>query len=315
MTILNVSGEFSSRLDRYLKKLYPDLTQGIIERALRLKKITVNSHKIEAGYRVQQSDQIFIDNSLTLESPKPHKQNFSNSTKVLADKLLNDYLIYQDDYLLAINKPSGLATQAGSKISLSIDDALQYLNLKGGGYKLVHRLDKDTSGILLIAASYESSVKLGKAFYEKIINKTYWALTLGTLKKNAGEISGMIAKNRGGVYQTVQNDPEAGKLAVTHYRVIKTFSHLGNTISLIEFTPLTGRTHQLRFHAKMLNSPIIGDTKYGNLTSNSLSKELLLHAKKIILPSQIFDKEVVVEALLPNYFQRYLDLISHANLG
>ncbi|XVN43388.1 MAG: RluA family pseudouridine synthase [Candidatus Rickettsia vulgarisii] len=306
MTILNIETELPIRLDCYLKKLYPNLTQGIIQQALRQKKITVNLAKVEASVRVNSGDQIFIDDSLNLVVPENDKKVFSVAVKTLANKLLTEYLIYQDDNLLAINKPSSIATQGGSKISLSIDDALQYLNSLGGDFRLVHRLDKDTSGILLVAKNYSSSVKLMKAFQEKLITKTYLAVTLGKLSKQEGEVSGMISKSRGGSYEIMKNDEENGKLAITHYKLLE-FQKKSN-ISLIKFTPLTGRMHQLRFHAKMLGCPIIGDVKYGSRESIVLSKNMLLHAKKIILPAEVFGKEIIIEADLPRYFCNILKI-------
>ncbi len=348
MAILNVDLELPCRLDRYLKKLYPSLTQGVIERALRFKRIMVNSCKVEANLRINVGDKIFIEDSLNLQTLKTSDRIFTSSAIKLAGKLLKDYLIYQDDWFIAINKPSGLATQGGSKITLSIDDALQYLNGRGADFKLVHRLDKDTSGILLIAKNYASSIKLVKAFQEKDIQKTYIAVVLGKLPQSEGEISGMIGKNRGGAYETVQNDEENGKLSITRYKFLKNldsrplaklvyaqgfvgdtsprtaayssvredssaastyklaaeveFCKRSNGLTLVEFTPLTGRMHQLRFHAKMLACPILGDRKYGTLEAIALSKEMLLHAKKIILPEKIFGKEIIIDTSLPSYF-------------
>jgi 23S rRNA pseudouridine955/2504/2580 synthase len=365
MAILNVDIELPCRLDRYLKKLYPSLTQGMVERALRFKQIMVNSCKVAANLRINAGDQIFIEDSLNLEPQKASDRVFSSSAIILAGKLMKDYLVYQDEWLIAINKPVGLATQSGSKISLSIDDALQYLNSQGADLKLVHRLDKDTSGILLIAKNYASSIKLMKAFKEKNIQKTYIAVVLGNLPQHEGEISGMIGKNRGGVYETVQNDEEHGKLAITRYKLLKNLNIANPTnitpnsqtslreatlaatkqsrkvirngllrrltsprndasllwlnanrvscngltnkdLTLVEFTPLTGRMHQLRFHAKMLGCPIIGDTKYGTQEAIALSKEMLLHAKRIILPEKIFGKEIIINIDLPGYFYPHL---------
>jgi 23S rRNA pseudouridine955/2504/2580 synthase len=105
------------------------------------------------------------------------------------------------------------------------------------------------------------------------------------------------------VYEIVQNNIENGKLAITHYKLLK---NLNNGLSLVEFTPLTGRMHQLRLHAKMLDCPIIGDVKYGNHQSIALSKKMLLHAKKLVLPKEIFGKEIIINSELPEYFVKYI---------
>ncbi len=299
MSIIKVDCLLPCRLDRYLKRLYPSLTQGIIERALRLKQIMVNSSKVEANLRVNSGDEIFLDDKLSLPTVVTSNKVFSNAAIILANKLLTEYLIYQNEWFIAINKPAGLATQGGSKISLSIDEALQYLNSKGADFKLVHRLDKETSGILLIAKNYLASAKLTKGFHDKVIQKTYLAISLGAPPHKEGEISGMIGKNKDGAYQIVRNDEEDGKLAITRYKLLK---KLDNNLSLIEFSPLTGRMHQLRFHAKMLSCPIIGDPKYGSPESRELSRQMLLHAKRVILPADLFGEEIIIDTELPKYF-------------
>ncbi|WP_342269906.1 RluA family pseudouridine synthase [Rickettsia endosymbiont of Orchestes rusci] len=296
--IIKVDVTIPCRLDKYLRRLYPKLTQGIIERALRQKQIIVNGHKAEASLRVGESEEIFINDKLNLPKNFPQEETskiiFSDSVIKLASKITEDYLTYENEHFIAINKPAGLATQGGTKINLSIDDALKYLN-----YKLVHRLDRETSGLLLIAKNYETSVKLTDAFKEKLISKTYIAVVFGRPLENLGEIRGLIGKKRDGAYEIVTSDNENGKLAITHYKLLKP---LNNNLSLIEFTPITGRMHQLRFHAKLLNCPIVGDTKYGSAQSSSYSKHMLLHASKIVLHKKIFGEEITLEAKLPNYF-------------
>jgi 23S rRNA pseudouridine955/2504/2580 synthase len=295
-----------TRLDRYLRRIYQNLTQGTIEKMLRTGDIKVNNKKTEASFRVVATDVISLPESLDLDKSVTIQRSFSSNVVKLAEKMMGSYLIYNSDEFISINKPSGLATQGGSKISLSIDDAIFYLNQRDmSEFKLVHRLDKETSGVFLIAKNYLAALKLTQAFKDKIITKTYLAVTLGKPLKTEGEISNYIAKNRNGAYEIVQEDLEFGKLAVTKYELIKSF---GN-VSLIKFTPLTGRMHQLRLHSLLLGCPIIGDSKYGNNISSIMSKKMLLHAKTIILPEQIFGKEIKIESPLPVYFNRFLDNI------
>lgn len=292
--IIKVDTTIPCRLDKYLRRLYPKLTQGIIERALRQKQIIVNGYKAEASLRIGESDEIFINDKLNLPQEETLEVIFSDSVIKLASKITKDYLIYENEHFIAINKPAGLATQGGTKINLSIDDALKYLN-----YKLVHRLDKETSGLLIIAKNYESSVKLVNAFKEKLIAKTYIAVVFGRPLEDSGEIRGLIGKKRDGAYEIVDIDNENGKLAITYYKLLKP---LNNNLSLIEFTLITGRMHQLRFHAKLLNCPIVGDTKYGMAQPPLHSKYMLLHASKVVLHEKIFGEEITLEAKLPNYF-------------
>ena len=300
MILLTVNTALPVRLDRYLTKLYPTLTQGILQKALRFGFIKVNYKKSSTNIRVVNSDIISVDNEkLTLREKDSSEQYFSPSVIKLANKILNDYLIFNDEDLIAINKPVGLATQGGSKINLSINDALCYLNQNGYDLRLVHRLDKETSGILLIAKNYLASTKLTKAFQEKQIHKTYIAVTLGRPNKPNGEISGLIGKNKDGAFEIVKEDALNGKIAITQYKLLKTIGDC----SVIEFTPLTGRTHQIRFHAKSMNCPIIGDSKYGNLESRSLSKYMQLHASSVILDKEIFGALIRIDAKLPCYFK------------
>ena len=297
--IIYVNTPIPSRLDRYLKRLYPLLTQGVIEKALRQKQITVNSQRSEASLRVKGGDEIYINDKFNLPIKQPEKLVFTDPEIKLAKKIITDYLIYEDGNLIAINKPPGLATQGGSKINLSVDGALKYLNSKGGNFKLVHRLDKETSGLLLIAKNYLSSVKLHDAFKEKMVIKTYLAVTYGKPIKDAGEVRSNIEQSKGSTPKITHIDDAISKLAITHYKLLKS---LDNNLFLIEFTPVTGRMHQLRLHAKLLGCPIFGDDKYGNKEIMPYSKYMFLHANNICLSEKIFGKEINLEAKLPFYF-------------
>lgn len=298
--------EIPTRLDRYLRRLYPKLTQGILEKLLRSSKLKVNNHKTPAGYRVSNGDIIHFDKTLDLSSFTDDNNNeFSVNELVvnLSDKILNDYLLYEDDNMIIINKPSFLPVQNGTKINISIQDALLYLNNnKNFDLRIVHRLDKDTSGILIIAKNYLSSFYLTKSFKEKLITKTYQALVQGIPKKSSGIISNFIAKYDGEIRE-VKSDFQDAKEAITKYKVIWN----KNNISLIEFAPITGRMHQLRLHAKILNCPIIGDKKYNTLDNKLFSKYMLLHAKTISIPSNIFGKEIIITSELPKYFLNFIN--------
>jgi 23S rRNA pseudouridine955/2504/2580 synthase len=308
MICITVSVEIPSRLDRYLRRNYPELTQGIIEQLLRKGQIKLNDRKVHAGIRVVNGDEILIQDKASLKfnslSSSSIEQVFSPAVKNLAGKLLQEYQLYADANLLAINKPHGLATQGGSKIRLSIQDALCYLNTQGNDFKLVHRLDKDTSGLLLIARNYLAAYQLTTAFFNKTIKKIYLAIVHGQPSQSSGEIQGIIAKNRTGVYEKVTDDNN-GKLAITQYKVLTT----NGKISLIEFIPLTGRMHQLRFHALKLGCPIIGDKKY---STSTIKHELpmLLHARKIIIPASLWGFDLTIEADLPEYFSTIMRSIS-----
>lgn len=284
------------RLDRYIKRIFPDVTQGIIERYLRGGKIKVNKTKSKSNARVKTGDEIMLfDKLFQNESGSPVK-NFSDSIRSLAAKLLGDYLLLSTNEFIAINKPHNMAVQGGSKISLSLDDAISYLNtINGTNFKLVHRLDKGTSGVLLIACGYDNAAKLGEAFKNKLIQKTYYAVVCGHPKDSQGVIANYIGKDRSGIFEIVK-ELQDGKRAETCYSVLKE----NNGYSLVEFKPLTGRMHQLRVHSKILGCPILGDVKYGGVSY----KRMMLHAKQIVIPQGVFGVEIVVESDLPEVWSK-----------
>lgn len=285
------------RLDRYIRRLYPNITQGVIEKLLRQSFIQLNSQKTTANQRLKNGDIITLLKRFP-EADGPCEQNiFSESTKSLASKLLNEYLLYSDDNLLVINKPHGLATQGGSKISLSIQDAIGFLNQKLYDMRLVHRLDKDTSGVFLIAKNYLAAHKITKAFKERLITKTYIAAVVGKPFESEGEIRSFLIKENAGVRETNEFDDKA-KEAITRYKVIKT----NGKFSLIEFSPKTGRMHQLRLHSLKLNCPIVGDKKYGSIEH----KYMMLHSYKIEIPSSVLEQQTVIEAAIPTYFSDFI---------
>jgi 23S rRNA pseudouridine955/2504/2580 synthase len=316
------------RLDRYLRRLYPYLTQGIIEKALRDKQITVDGKKVTSNLRPQNLDEIIIAHHLIKTPHAKTGRSFSAGTITLAEKMLNEYLLYEDKRFIAINKPCSLAAQGGSKINLSVDRALECLNAKAVNrhpaldsgsdqkayeilnqvqddescFKLVHRIDKDTSGILLIAKNYDAAAILTRSFKDKLIRKTYIAVVVGAPVKEMGIIESYIAKSAGNDYQKVVEDKENGKLAITEYKLLKI---LNNGLSLIEFRPITGRMHQIRVHARALGCPILGDKKYGDIAKKSLY--MFLHAHKIFIPQEIFGAEILIEAQLPRYFVKILN--------
>ncbi|MDP5109952.1 MAG: RluA family pseudouridine synthase [Rickettsiaceae bacterium] len=293
---LIVKTDMPIRLDRYIKRCFPLVTQGTIEKAVRKRQIKLNGLKTSANTRIVEGDKItYALGILVLEDSDNTNKIFSKSTLILAKKLLSEYLIYSSLEFIAINKPSGLAVQGGSKINLSIDDALNYLNMaEGEEYKIVHRLDKETSGILLIANGYSNAAKLSDAFQKHLIHKTYTAIVFGVPNSLSGNLIHYIGKDRQGIFETVTELKEGGKKAETEYKVIRS----SNNRSMIEFKPKTGRMHQLRFHSKFLGCPIIGDKKYGGQKSS----RMLLHAKELIIEKSVFGSEIKIKSALPQEF-------------
>lgn len=230
------------RLDRYIKTLCNGrLTQGVLQKLLRQGFVLVNGKKCkDAGLRVNIGDVVYLNFEVEKSSDK---HIWDRGIIALAHKLLSDFVVYQNDSLLIINKPHGLATQGGTKVSLSIDHAIQYLNSTGHhDMRLVHRLDKETSGLMLIAKNRDMAVVLGEQFRDRRIKKKYLAKVMGRPYDDCGAIT---------------SDDQS------EVTLFKTLRHDSATnLTDIEFTPITGKKHQIRRHAALIQCPIFGDSKY-----------------------------------------------------
>jgi 23S rRNA pseudouridine955/2504/2580 synthase len=267
----------------------PTLTQGIIERYLRKGAIKVNDAKSKSNVRVVNGDIISFPENIILSAEDMPKVSKGPNAELLANKLLFEYLLYDHPAFYAFYKPSGLASQGGSRIGTSLDDALQTL-----GLRLVHRLDKDTSGIMIAAKTRDAAIILTKAFSEQKIYKTYFACVKNLPQKPRGKITSYLVRQNNFTGASYDAEVEGSKLAITEYEVVES----SKEATLIKFTPQTGRMHQLRLHAKDLGCPIIGDKKYGGVEE----KYLMLHAYKMVLDDSILGKEIIITAPFPDYF-------------
>lgn len=277
------------RVDRVVKNLFPNVGYVFLQKLFRQGKIKVNSKKAKASQRLEKDDliQIFSNQlnplSETLDSPA------SNDPKLR--KLYEEMLIFENDDFLALNKKSGLAVQLGSKLNFCVETILKNVLEE---YFLVHRLDKDTSGVLLVAKNRSSARKLTQLFRDGKIQKTYWAVVDGKINKS-GIIRNFIGKSfiSGEERMTVAEET-FGKSAITEYRPIKKVGFF----TLLELKPKTGRKHQLRVHcAEVLNAPILGDKKYNK---NVQHENLFLHAKQL----EITELGIRIEAHLPQHFKK-----------
>lgn len=277
------------RIDRYLRNLCSSLTQGTVQKYIRNGNIKLHGKRIIAGTRICFGDVINVSDTIyqMIESEKFNQNinKYNVADKSLAKKILSDYLIFSCKYFIAVNKPYNLAVQGGTKINLSIDSALSYINRsleEDKQLKLVHRLDKDTSGVIIIARGHDNSVILTNAFRNRLLLKRYIAILCGIPKQKQGSISNNLNKDLLNDKKLIQVVNENGKFAKTDYKIL--FEN--NNYSLVEFTPITGRTHQIRVHSKELGCPILGDTKYGGQRYN----RIMLHSCSIEIPKFIFDK-------------------------
>ncbi len=283
---LKIEYNFDIRLDKYLKSQFTSLTQSFIEKNIRKKNILINNSKTSSKYIVKKND---ILNILNFHKDKfKNKIIFKKNTKV-PDKIISKFnksIIFQNDDFLILNKWSSISTQGGSKINISIDDIIKKISLD---YKLVHRLDKDTSGLLIISKNRNSAKKFGNLFKARSINKTYLAVCEGTPRLVESKVE-----------LDIRNKLNKFEKTKTFYKLIKK----SNGLSLILFKPLTGKTHQLRIVSKNLSCPIIGDKKY-NIQSKYKKETLKLNAH--ILQFNYNEKNFEFYSILPEEFKKFIN--------
>ena len=274
----------NQRIDKFLCQEF-DISFAVAQKLIRNKKIIVNQKTIDYSYKISIHDHILIKENLPTRHKKfTQKTASKNSIEKLAKQLIT-WKIFEDEKIIIINKPSGIPVQGGSGINLSINDALNIINQKTSKnlekWQLVHRLDKDTSGLLLIAKNSKIADFLTSSFKNKDIKKTYLALVKGRINKDKGIIDIPLRKKMLNKNEKVYPDIENGKSAITHFKLIKNFSNF----SLIELKPITGRTHQLRVHCKEIGNPIINDIKYGGkeVINRKISARMCLHSQYIAI--------------------------------
>jgi 23S rRNA pseudouridine955/2504/2580 synthase len=286
-----------SRLDKFLAKNICGF--ALAQKLLRQKQVKVNSSKANADYKLQQGDKISIFGNWQ-ELPNNYKSKTAPKISEQKLSLVKESIIYRDENLIAIDKPTGIAVQAGNKNDFSIDLALPYLKFeKEETPRLVHRLDRDTSGVLLLARNRKTATLLTDAFRAKTIRKTYLGLVKGCPTRQEDIINMALLEKTFGNSKKVFRSIE-GKESTTHYKVLKNYGDY----SLLELKPITGRMHQLRVHCKEIGHPIIGDQKYGNI-ANQLQpdkKRLCLHSLRIEM-DDFFGKELLIESKKPEFIK------------
>ncbi|NOZ67285.1 MAG: RluA family pseudouridine synthase [Alphaproteobacteria bacterium] len=270
------------RIDKWFKQKFPDLSFGRLSKLMRTGQVRADGKRIKAGFRVAEGMEIRVPpigdnpNAGKTRAPKLQKKHSDEDSR-----LMRDMVIYQDNSVIVLNKPPGLAVQGGSKTTRHIDgllDCLQGDNPERP--KLVHRLDKDTSGVLVIARSSAAAKSLTESFRNRRTSKIYWALVMGRPERTEGTVNAPLDKEPGTRGERMMV-ADKGKKAVTDFYVMD--SALRST-SWVAFKPVTGRTHQIRVHATVLDTPIVGDGKYGGKAAfldGAVSKKLHLHARSI----------------------------------
>jgi 23S rRNA pseudouridine955/2504/2580 synthase len=271
------------RLDRWFKRHYPGLGHGRLEKLLRTGQVRIDGHRAKAGDRVASGQLIRIPPLGDLSTPPPRPGPPALRPRDIA--MLQKAVLHIDDDLIVIDKPPGLAVQGGTGTERHLDAMLDALRYGHERPRLVHRLDRDTSGVLVLARSAAVAATLAKAFRDKATQKIYWAAVLGLPKPRRGRIDQPLAKLPGPAGERVAPDEEDGKRAVTWYRTV---SHAGDKLAWLALQPITGRTHQLRAHCVTLGTTILGDGKYGGAAAHPAgvpnARQLHLHARALALP-------------------------------
>ena len=298
------------RLDRWFQRHYPALKNGQLQRLIRAKNIKVNNLKTTADFRLSIGDEIRIP---PLDFERDADKSLPKKLSKADVDFMKSLVIFKDDDVIVLNKPAGISVQGGTKTSRHIDGLLDALRFeKDEKPHLVHRLDKDTSGVLILGRTANAAASLAKAFKSRTAKKVYWAVVVGKPKLISGKIDAPLAKNTNPEgREQMRVDYDNGQRAQTLYRVVDS---LARKASWIEYFPLTGRTHQLRVHSQVLNTPIAGDIKYGGERAVSLGLEhgekMHLHARAIKIEHPNPKKgELEVVAGLPSHMKETFDFL------
>ncbi len=285
---IKIKNNINLRLDKYLKQIYTSLTQGFIEKNIRKKNILINNSITKANYLVKFNDDLKILNFH--ETLYKNKIIYKKNTKISKEFLtqFKKSIIFENNNFIVLNKWSQIATQGGSKIITSIDHIIKNINTQ---YRLVHRLDKETSGLLLIAKNINYAKKLSSLFKQKEITKLYIALCEGNPKNNYSQVK-----------LEIKNKKFKSENTLTNYKII----NKNKNISSILFNPQTGKTHQLRIVSKNLGCPIVGDNKY-NINSKYKKENLMLHAFALRFTVDVKKFEFISK--FPDYFLNFIKKI------
>ena len=274
------------RLDRWFKKHYPGVSHGRLEKMLRKGQVRVDKGRAKASTRLAEGQTVRVPPLDTADAVRKPPKRQAVSDKDAA--MLRSRVLYRDDHVLIIDKPAGLAVQGGSGTHRHLDGMLDALTFDAMERpRLVHRLDKDTSGTLVLARTARAARDLTQAFKSKTTRKIYWALVAGVPQPPGGRIDMALAKLPGQRGERMVADPAQGQRAISMFDTVE---KIGKQVSWLVMEPLTGRTHQLRVHcADVLETPILGDGKYGGqeayLDGMAVSKKLHLHARAVRVPS------------------------------
>jgi 23S rRNA pseudouridine955/2504/2580 synthase len=297
------------RLDRWFRRNRPEISFNIVSRWSRTGQLRLDGKRVAPGERIAAGQEIRVPPAEAAPArsgpAKPKREPLSPEE----EEFVRSLVIYEDEDAYVFNKPPGLATQGGTKTTNHLDRLLGGLaDERGNRPKLVHRLDKDTSGALLVARTARAAGFFSKAFSGRTARKLYWALVMDVPSAHEGLIDAPLAKQPGTGGEKMHIDEEHGLPAKTRWRVI---DRAGNRAAWVELQPLTGRTHQLRAHMAAIGHPIVGDGKYGGADAyltGGISRKLHLHARRLKIDSPS-GGSIDATAELPEHFSQSLETL------
>ncbi|ESR26545.1 RluA family pseudouridine synthase [Lutibaculum baratangense] len=303
--------EGGMRLDRWFRQLFPHVTQGQIQKLLRTGQIRVDGARAKAADRLEEGQEVRIP---PLPAAPPEDADKPKKTLSAADRaFLKRITLYEDDDLLVLNKPSGLAVQGGSKTVRHLDGLLEAMEEDPEKRpRLVHRLDRDTSGVMVIAKRRSVASSLGKLFQTRTVRKIYWAVVNGVPKPPQGKIDFALVKTGGPEGERVRKarpgEQKEAQTAITRYAVV---DRAAQKYALVSLKPTTGRQHQLRAHMSIIGHPILGDNKYegDREIPDGIAKRLHLHARRVTFPHPSGRGTVDVTAPLPEHMEATLQAL------
>jgi 23S rRNA pseudouridine955/2504/2580 synthase len=309
-TLVVEPDEAGMRVDRFLVARFPQLAFTHIQRIVRKGELRVEGKRAKPNERLEPGAKVRVP-PLKLDQPRPAARSAGADEDARA--FLKSITLYEDNDVLVLNKPMGLAVQGGSGMRRHVDGLLEALRDEDGQKpRLVHRLDKDTSGCLVVAKTRFAAVTLGKSFRSRLARKIYWAVVVGVPRVKQGRISTYLAKEEGedARMRVAGHGDEGASHALTYYAVIETAAQ---KLAWLSFKPVTGRTHQLRAHAAHIGHPIVGDPKYFDIENWELpcgiQNRLHLPARRIVIPHPRTGKPIDVTAPLPPHMGQSFNLL------
>jgi 23S rRNA pseudouridine955/2504/2580 synthase len=302
------------RLDRWLKKYYPSLPHTLIQKLVRTGQVRVDGGRMKADARLSTGQEIRVPTHFTEPAAEaaPSLKPPPGLSKADRD-FIERMIIFENDYIAVLNKPFGIAVQGGTKTTRHIDGLLAGMADRFGGERprLVHRLDRDTSGILVLAKDRQTAARLGRLFQTRSVQKIYWAIVRGVPKPPQGKVEAALVKAAGPEGDRVRKarpgEQELAQHAATYYSVIDRTPDL----AWLSLKPVTGRQHQLRAHMDILGTPILGDRKYGDVASlpmDGIENKLHLHARRLTLKDAKAG-DIDISASLPAHMVKTFELL------